>query len=124
MLLLNSITTRFATHFLRMMRTLRIKNALRGNVHLQDFIAFKLRKEEVTVTMIKDNQSFHQRHIFIKMKKSLLIILRMSNSNQPRMDNIRFMVLMVDDHIRISKPELNYKYYFPPVTELEDDECE
>ena len=48
-LLLNLITTRFATHFLLMMRNLRLKNALRGNVPLQEFIAFKLRKEEGTV---------------------------------------------------------------------------
>ena len=40
------------------------------------------------------------------------------------MEKLRFMVLMVDDHIRISMPELKNEDYFPPVTELEDDEYE
>ena len=41
-------------------------------MHLQDFIVLKLRKEEGTVSMIKDYQSFHQRHIFINVKASTL----------------------------------------------------
>ena len=57
--------------------------------------------------MIKDDKSFHQSHIFIKMAKPLLILLRMAASNQPHMDKLQFMVLMVDDHIRISMPEIN-----------------
>ena len=40
------------------------------------------------------------------------------------MYKIRFMVLMVDDHIRVSTPELNDKDCPPPVPELEDDEYE
>ena len=51
MLLLNTSPTRFAIHFLRMMHTLRLKNALRGTVHLQKFIALKLRKKERTVAI-------------------------------------------------------------------------
>ena len=31
---------------------------------------------------------------------------------------------MVDDHIRMSMPDLNDEDYFPPVTDLEDDEYE
>ena len=58
------------------------------------------------------------------MAKPLLIILRMANSNHPHMDNLRFMVLMVDDHIRMSMTDLNDEDYPPPVTELEDDEYE
>ena len=58
------------------------------------------------------------------MSKPPLIILRMADSNQPHTDNIRFMVLMVDDHISMSMPELNDKDYFPPVTDLEDYENE
>ena len=65
--------------------------------------------------MIKDNQSFHQRHIFIKMAKPLQIILRMDDSNQLHMEKLWFMVLMVDYHIRMSMPELNDEYYLPPV---------
>ena len=38
------------------------------------------------------------------------------------MDKLRFMVLMVDDHIRMSMYELNDENYFPPVPELEYDE--
>ena len=96
-----------------MMRTFCLKNALRGTVNLQEFIALKLSKEEGTVAMIKYEKSFHKRHIFIKMAKPILIILRMANSNQPHMDKLRFMVLMVDDHIRMSMYELNYEYYLP-----------
>ena len=44
LLILNPIPTKFVTRFLWMMRTLRLKNALRGTVHLQEFIALKLRK--------------------------------------------------------------------------------
>ena len=115
MLILNPSTTRFATHFPRMMRTLRLKNSLRGTVHLQEFIALNLSNEEVTFAMIKDDQYFHQSHIFIKMEIPLLIIMRMSDSNQTHMENIRFMVLMVDNNIRMSMPELNDEYY-PPST--------
>ena len=68
--------------------------------------------------MIKDDQPFHQRQIFIKIAKPLLILLRMANSNQPHMENLRFMVLMVDDIIRMSVPDLNDEDYFPPETEL------
>ena len=66
--------------------------------------------------MIEDVQSFNKRHIFIKMAKPLLIILRIADLNHTHMDKLRFMVLMVDDHIRIYMPELNDKDYFPPVT--------
>ena len=55
--------------------------------------------------MIKDNQYFHQRHIFIKIAKPILILLRMADSNQTHMNKIRFMVLMFDDHIRMSMPK-------------------
>ena len=74
--------------------------------------------------MIKDNQSFHQRHTLIKMEKPLIIILRISDSNQPHMYKLRSMVLMVYDHIMMSMAELNGSYYFFPVTELEYDEYE
>ena len=124
MLLLNPSPTRFATHFLLMMRTLCNNNAPRGTVHLQDFIELKLRKEEGIFAMIKDNQSFHQRQIFIKMSKPLLILMKMADSNQPHKYKLRFMVLMVDDQISISMSELNDEDYFLHVTELEDDENE
>ena len=70
--------------------------------------------------MIKDDQYFYQRKIFIKMAKPLLILLRISESNQPHMEKLRFMVPMVDDNIRMSMPELNYEDYLPPETQLED----
>ena len=56
------------------------------------------------------------------METLVLILLRMDDSNQPHVDKLQFMVLMVDDHIRIFISELNDEYYFPPVTELEDNE--
>ena len=34
------------------------------------------------------------------------------------------MVLMVDDHIRMSMPEINNEDYLPPVPYLENDEYE
>ena len=55
LLILNPSPTRFATHLIRIMLTLRHKNTLRGTMNLQEFIAFKLSKEEGTVTMIKEN---------------------------------------------------------------------
>ena len=87
-------------------------------MHYREFIALKLGKEEVTFTTIKGNQSFHQRKIFIKMEKPLLILMRMVDLNQPHMENLWFIVLMVDYHIRISMYEINDEEYFPPVTEL------
>ena len=104
-----------------MMRTLRLKDALRVTGKFQDFIALNMRKEEVTIAMIKDNKFFHQSNIFIKMVKPLLILLRMAKSKQPHMYKLRLMVLMVDDHIRMHMPELNDEYYLTPVTYLEDD---
>ena len=56
------------------------------------------------------------------MANPLLIFLRTDDSNQPHMDKVRFMGLMVDDHIRMYMPEINDEDYFPSVTELEDDE--
>ena len=96
-----------------MICTLFLKYALRGTGHLQDFIALKLRKEEGNVAIIKDNQYFHQRKIFIKMAKPFLIILKMVDSNQIHMEKIRFKAPMVYDHIKMSMPELNDKYYSP-----------
>ena len=93
-------------------------------MQLQEFISLKLRKEEGTVGMIKDYQYFHKRHIFVEMENSLLIILRMVNSNHPHMYNLRFIVLMVDDHIRMSMSELNDEDYFPSTIELKYDENE
>ena len=52
------------------------------------------------------------------MAKPLLILLRLSDSNQPHMYKLRSVFLMVYDHIRMSMPEINYEYYFPAVTEL------
>ena len=78
----------------------------------------RLRKEERTVAMIKVDQYFHKSHIFIKMEKPLLIILRMADSNQPHMEKLLFMILMVDDNIRMSMSDLNNPEYLPPVTEL------
>ena len=43
------------------------------------------------------------------MAKPLLILLRMVDSNQPHMNKLRSMVLMVDDHIRMSMSKLNYE---------------
>ena len=43
-LVLNPSPTRFATHFLRIMLTLLLKNVLRGTVHLQEFIVLRLSK--------------------------------------------------------------------------------
>ena len=48
----------------------------------------------------------------------------MDDSNHPHMDKLWFIFLMGDDHIRMSMSELNDEDYFPPVTELEDDENE
>ena len=106
------------------MRALFLKHAPRVTFHLHDFIELRLRKEEVTVAMIKDDQYFHQRHILIKTTKTFLILLRMAESNQPHMEKLRLMVLMVDDNMRMYMPDINDKYYFPSVTELEDDEYE
>ena len=36
-------------------------------------------------------------------------------------EKIRFTVIIVDDHIRMSMPEINDEDYFHPVTESEDD---
>ena len=58
------------------------------------------------------------------MAKHQLIILRMVKSNYPHMDKLGFMVLMVDDHTRMSMPEINNEDYLPPVPQLEDDEYE
>ena len=62
--------------------------------------------------------------MLIKMAKRFLVIMSMAESNLPHMDKLRFMILMVDDQIRMYVPELNHEYYFPTVTELEDDEHE
>ena len=51
-----------------------------------------------------------------KMSNPILILLRMADSNQTHMDKIRFMVLMVDDHIKMSMPGINDEYYLLPVT--------
>ena len=85
-------------------------------MQFREFISLKLRKEEITVSMIKDDQYFHQRRILIKMTNRLLILLRMDDSNQPHMYKHWYMIPMVDNNIRISMPELNYEDYFPPVT--------
>ena len=50
--------------------------------------------------------------------------MKMADSNHLHMYKLRFMVLMVDDHTRMSLPELNYEYYFTPVKKLEDDKYE
>ena len=68
--------------------------------------------------MIKYDQSFHQSNIFIKMVKPLLVIIRIAGSNQPHMDKIWFVVLVVYDRIRMYMIELNDEDYSPPVTEL------
>ena len=115
MLILNPSPTRFATHFLRMMRTIRLKNSLRGTVHWQEFIVLKLIKEEGTVTMINYDQYFHQMLIFIKMAKTILILLRVAESNQPHMDKLRFMVCTIGDHISMSMSEINDEDYPPPL---------
>ena len=56
------------------------------------------------------------------MANHLLILLMMADSNQTHMYKLQFMVLMVDDLIRMSMSELNYECYFTILTELEDDE--
>ena len=68
--------------------------------------------------MIKDGQSFHQRNILIKIAKPLLVLLSMADSNHPHMYKLQFMVLLVDEDIRMSIPELNDEDYFLPVPKL------
>ena len=80
---------------------------MRGTVKFQEFISLKFRKEEGKYSMMKGDQSFHQRHIFIKMAKPLLILLSIADSNQPHMDKLRLVVLMVNDHIRMYMTEIN-----------------
>ena len=41
------------------------------------------------------------------MENPLLILLMMAKSNQPHVENLWFMVLLVDDHIMMSMPDLN-----------------
>ena len=91
-------------------------------MHLQEFMALKLRKEEGTVAMIKDSHYFNQRQIIIIMEKLLLILMRMDESNHPHTENLWFMIPMVNDHIRMSLLELNNDDYLPPIPELDDDE--
>ena len=93
-------------------------------MHLQQFIELKLGKEEGTVAMIKYDQPFHQKHTLIKMAKPLLILMSMANSNHLHMDKLGFIVLLVDDQMRIYMLELNEEDYTVPATELEDDEYE
>ena len=69
-LLLNPSHTRFVTHVLRMIHTLCLKNSLRRNGQLKEFISLKLRKEEGTVAIIKYDISFHKRHVFRKNGKA------------------------------------------------------
>ena len=83
---------------------------------MQGFIALKLRREEGTVTRIKEDRPLHQRQIFTKMKKPLFILLGIADSNHPHIDKLQFMVLMVNDHISISMYEINDEDYFLPVT--------
>ena len=64
--------------------------------------------------MIKYDQSFHQRHVFIKMANTILILLNTDYSNQPHMDKLQFMVLVVDYHIRMYMIELNDEDHLPP----------
>ena len=90
-----------------MMNNLKLKDALKVTVHLQEFIYLKLNKEEGNIALMKDDHYFHQRQIFTKMANPLLILLMMANSNHPLLDNLRFMVIMVDDNTRMSMPELN-----------------
>ena len=52
------------------------------------------------------------------MAKPLLVIIRIAGSNQPHMDKIWFVVLVVYDRIRMYMIELNDEDYSPPVTEL------
>ena len=66
--------------------------------------------------MIKYDQPFHQRHIFIKMAEPLLILMRMAESNQPHMEKILSMVPMVYDRISMSMSEINDEDHFPPIT--------
>ena len=47
------------------------------------------------------------------MEKHPFILLRMADSNQPYIDKLRFIVLIVDDYIRIYMSELNDEDYFP-----------
>ena len=77
-------------------------------------------KEEGNVATIKEDQTFHQSHIFIKKSNPLLVLLRMTDSKQPHTDKLWFMVLIVDDHIRMFLTEPNDYNYPPSVLELED----
>ena len=54
------------------------------------------------------------------MTKPILILLRISDSNQPNVYNLCFMILMVDYRISMYMPEINYGDYFPSVIESED----
>ena len=40
------------------------------------------------------------------MVKPLLILLVMANSNHPHIHKLRFTVIMVDDHISMSMPQM------------------
>ena len=83
-------------------------------MHLQEFIVFKLRKEEESDEMITYDQYFHPRQIFTKMAKHLLIIMSMDDSNQTHMERLRSMVLIFDDHIRMSMTDINDEDYPHP----------
>ena len=72
--------------------------------------------------MIKYDQQFYQWNILIKTAKPLLILLSMADSNQPHMDKLWFILIVFDDHIMMSMPELNNEGYFITVTELEDED--
>ena len=97
----------FATNIFLMMSALRLKDSMMGTVHLREFIALNWKKQQGTFAMIKDDKYFHQKNIWIKMAKPILVLLRIADSNHPHMDKLRIMVLMIDDNIRIFMLDLN-----------------
>ena len=111
--LLNPSKCRYASFFIRMMRTLRCKEPLQATVYSVKYIRLKMKQVQPVEVMIKSDKSFHQRSIILTAAYPILMIIRLGDSNGKHMDKLWYYVMKAEEHLLKMKEYLNDEEMFP-----------
>ena len=113
LVLFNPTACRYASFFIRAMRILHVKQALRGTVHSAKYAKLGLTAFGPVNAMVNSDLAFDQRSIVLKASFPLLKIICLGDQQGPGMDKLWYYVIKTEEHLVRSADLLNNPNYFP-----------
>ena len=117
--LLRGCSTRMASWFLAMQRSLRQRSALTSLVHDPKYAVLDIVKSEEKVRLatidVKSDQHWKAKYKLVKIVEPALVALRCADSNKASMDKIYFLTDQMSKNLVRFEDELNDEELFPPL---------